>query len=478
MSFSQGHALIIGVGSHQYAANLDVPATAADAQAVAGLLCDPHFCGYPSGQVTLLQNQSATTAAVLSALDSLAQQAGPQDTVLIFYSGHGDYAVDGSYTLISHDAQFDGFQVAAGSGLPQARLLEKIRTIQAERILLIFNACHSGQISPVLGAANDLGSKNLPNTAADALLGSGSGRMIISACKEEQFSYVGPGTLTLFTQALVDALHGKDIIPRGGFINAYDVYLAIYEAISETVKDRFNAQQEPVLHVIQGVGPFAVSLFRGATATDLQASEIGQGVALQGGALRQVKPEKAQRAYQQVILQSGGITMGQNNRITINGPAIGTLEGAYIDNSRKINTAGGAYIEGDFVQGDKVSGDKISIGSISGKNVAVGAGAQIFSNPPQTGSASSARQQFNASLSALRPVLLASGIPESVRLSIESSLGIIEAQARLPHPTGAIIEMQLGNISQLLESAANTAGSARIPAEVVWQLTELARQAF
>ncbi|MGQ9483061.1 hypothetical protein [Chloroflexus sp.] len=60
MPFSNGYALIIGVGSYRHEPALDVPITVADAQAVATVLRDPQCCGYPETQVTLLANADAT----------------------------------------------------------------------------------------------------------------------------------------------------------------------------------------------------------------------------------------------------------------------------------------------------------------------------------------------------------------------------------------------------------------------------------
>ena len=91
MSFDQGHALLIGVGSHQYEKRLDVPITVADAQAVAGILRE-----------------------------------------LFYYSGHGEYGEDGNYYLVSHDARLSNRKVVAGSGVSQGELLEKMARIPAK----------------------------------------------------------------------------------------------------------------------------------------------------------------------------------------------------------------------------------------------------------------------------------------------------------------------------------------------------------
>jgi hypothetical protein len=97
MAFTRGYALIIGVGSYRFAPHLNVPITAADAEAVATALRDPRLCGYPDANVTLLANEGATRDGVLAALRTLAQRTTPADTVLLFYSGHGEYSADGTY---------------------------------------------------------------------------------------------------------------------------------------------------------------------------------------------------------------------------------------------------------------------------------------------------------------------------------------------------------------------------------------------
>jgi hypothetical protein len=255
---------------------------------------------------------------VLAALDNLAARAGPDDTVFYFHEGHGAYGTDGSYYLISHDAKISGTQVAAGTGISQQALIEKLRKLPVKRALLVFNACHSGNLSPSLDLGSAPQSKNLPETAAYALLGTGSGRIVITACREEQVSYIGDGTLSYFTQALVDGLHGKGIVPRGGAISVFDLYSYLYETVSARVKKEADDTQEPELTIIQGVGPFAVSLYRGASDTDLGLAE--QPADLSGSsAVRTVPEAKARRLAGIVnIINTTGQSGGINNQGTIN----------------------------------------------------------------------------------------------------------------------------------------------------------------
>src|SRR5690349_10860372 len=97
MPFTHGHALLIGVGTYQNTPGLNVPVTADDARAVALVLRDPRFCGYPESQVALLNDERATSAGILAALDQLASRVGLGDTVVLFYCGHGDFGEDGQY---------------------------------------------------------------------------------------------------------------------------------------------------------------------------------------------------------------------------------------------------------------------------------------------------------------------------------------------------------------------------------------------
>jgi len=87
MSFLHGYALIVGVGHYRFAPYLNVPCTVNDAEAVAKVLRDPHFCGYPPANVTLLTGEQATRDEVLTALDTLAKRTTPTDTVTAINCG-------------------------------------------------------------------------------------------------------------------------------------------------------------------------------------------------------------------------------------------------------------------------------------------------------------------------------------------------------------------------------------------------------
>jgi hypothetical protein len=277
VAFESGHALLIGVGTYHHVPEMDVPEAARDAAAVAGVLADPRSCGYPPAQVTLLRDAQATREGVLAALDALAGRTTPEDTAVVFYCGHGAFGDDGHYSLTTHDTRVAAGRVAGGTGVSQQELLARVKALPVRRALLLFNACHAGALSPTLGPSEPLEAASLPADATEALLGTGEGRVIVTACREEQVSYIGEGPLSLFTGALVDALGGKGVPNRTGYISAFDLYTASTTRSARPCGTRYGEQQEPELTVQKGVGPMAVALYRGATATGTFEAPVDRG---------------------------------------------------------------------------------------------------------------------------------------------------------------------------------------------------------
>jgi hypothetical protein len=350
MAFDKGRALVIGVGSYSEIPQANIPISVTDARAVRSVLCNPDLCGYLPERVTLLHDGKASREAILGALAALTAETAPEDTVLLYYCGHGDYGTDGNYYLTTHDTRTSGGRVVRGTGIHEAELLGKLRTVPARRLLLLFNACHSGEISPVLGTEDQeksFGDVNLPETAADALLSTGEGRIIITASRREQKSWIGSGELTLFAQALVDGLGGKGYVPNNnGYISAFALYEHMYSAIKKAA-DRLGKTQEPELTVLKGVGPFPVSLYRGAT--DLGAFNAEE-TPVQGTAVREIDPTRSARLFR-VLIQT--VTANGEGAVAVVGD--GNVVGDDIDIG-SIGSMVGSVVGRGTVQADIIVG--------------------------------------------------------------------------------------------------------------------------
>ena len=148
---------------------------------------------------------------------------------------------------------------------------------------------------------------------------------------------------------MVDGLSGKGVRNSNGFISAFSLYEHVYESVSEIVKEQITAIQEPELTVLKGVGPFAVSLFKGAsTLGDFESDESLP----EGMAVREVAAAKSERYFSQRVIQTGG--------------------GAYVGGDVKVDG-------GDFVGRDKIVHDGVSFGNVGGNvegNVIAGGDVQ------------------------------------------------------------------------------------------------------
>src|SRR6266508_6010538 len=355
MPFPNGHALLIGVGAYAHLPHWHVPTTMHDAQAVAAALRDPQYCGYPEAQVMLLSDAAADRAAVLAALDSLMARTSQDDTIFLFYSGHGHFGEDGAYYLTTHDTQLTAARrVVADTAVSQGELIARLQALPARRMLLIFHACHAGALSPTLGDDTaPVSGENLPAQLGAAILATGEGRIIVTACRENQYAYVGDGERTIFGQALVDGLQGKGTTSQRGYLSAFDLYTQLYFAVGEAVqrvpielRRRYSERQEPELTVLKGVGPFAVALYPGATT--LGSFSAPQSLA-EGMAVREVSEAYSRAMLQQISASGGGDAAGRD----IVKPR-GDYAGGNIDKR-----------QGTFVQGDQFN----LAGSFHGANV-------------------------------------------------------------------------------------------------------------
>jgi len=151
----------------------------------------------------------------------------------------------------------------------------------------------------------------------DALLSSGEGRIIITACRAEQKSWIGNGKLSIYTQALVDSLSGGGYVPNNnGYIGAFGLYEHLYAAVKEAA-EALGKVQEPVLTVLKGVGPFPVALYRGATDLGTFGAEE---TLPQEAPVRRVDPARSARMFAQKI-KNVAVTASGERAVAIGGNA-------------------------------------------------------------------------------------------------------------------------------------------------------------
>jgi hypothetical protein len=203
-------AVVIGVSRHTDS-RLNLRFAERDAAAMRDFFLDPKRGGVPPGNLLYLVNESATVAAVRSALNTFLQKPGPQDLVLIYFAGHGAPDVRRPQNLYLVTSETD-LSNMGGSAVPMSDIQGAYeRTIQG-RVLTLVDACHSAGVTT--------GLQNLSNQSWTRL-GYADGRAVITASEVNQFSLEseqwggGHGAFTYFVlqglDGAADANHDLQI---------------------------------------------------------------------------------------------------------------------------------------------------------------------------------------------------------------------------------------------------------------------------
>ena len=160
-----------------------------------------------------------TTQGIRRALVKALKRAGPDDLLLIYFSGHGVIGNDGRLYLAADDSQAEVHMTM----LPFAEVAGGIRFDDCERSIIILDCCFSGSAGQELkgddiisvvkseGYEPKIECKGaVPPEAFDEGT-CGKGRFLMTACSSFELARgdqsVGMG---VFTKALVDGLTGSD----------------------------------------------------------------------------------------------------------------------------------------------------------------------------------------------------------------------------------------------------------------------------
>lgn len=250
--FTHGYAVVVGVG-------YDLPATVRDARALAELLHNPGRCAYPQNQVQLLTEQQATRQHVLAALETLAQQTSrdPDSTAVVFFSGHGINKP--AFHLMPY-----GYDVhdLAGTAISEDAFTERLRAVQAKKLLVLIDSCHAGGQGDVKAVPElqNVPKAPLPTRAVEALKES-HGRVFIASSRADEVSYTGVPYST-FTGALLEGFAGYGAFEKDGYARIMDI--AMY--VSRMVPNRQQDRQHPIIKLSNLRDNFAVAYYAGGDA--------------------------------------------------------------------------------------------------------------------------------------------------------------------------------------------------------------------
>lgn len=267
--FATGYAVVIGVANYSNVRPPLPEAVQNDARDVATILTSDAYCGYEPRNVHVLLDDDATLARIRAALDSVSQASGPNDSVVIFFSGHGALLggpSDPESALLP--VECDARRLDSTS-LSETEFSSALRRISAQRLLVLIDACHSGGAgsfkSREAGESLALGysEKSLANLAQ------GSGRVLIASSRASETSLVLRNARnSVFTSQLLDALRGRARTSGDGVIRVFE----IFNHVSQMVKRAVPGRQHPIFKASDLEDNFPVALDRGGSKSDASAA--------------------------------------------------------------------------------------------------------------------------------------------------------------------------------------------------------------
>lgn len=251
-------ALIVGINAYKYVPALETAVR--DATAVRDVLIERY--GFKTEHVTVLLNEQASREGIEEALYRLGKQAGPNDSVFIYYAGHGQVDLEsqrGFWVPVEGKAQ------SPSTFISNALIRDEIASMKAKHVYFVADSCFSGTLFAK--------SRSLPplNDKFFARLYANKSRWGLTSGQNEPVADQGKNGHSMFAYFFVKLLKEND--------EPYLVPSHIYDQIAPLVGR--NAEQQPRSEPLQGAGDEGGQfVFRLASASGSPVSQppsAGQG---------------------------------------------------------------------------------------------------------------------------------------------------------------------------------------------------------
>jgi truncated hemoglobin YjbI len=212
---SESRAVLIGVSDYDHPEFPPIRAARNSLQAMRALLADPALCGWPPGQVTVIENP-ASAADLADQVADLAEST--TGVLLLYYVGHGALSPRGELCLTVTSTRPSRPKFG---GLAWENVAEILRVCPARARLVILDCCFAGQAIEALSGDGDPGLADIAHV---------EGVYTLTATTRNRTAHVPPadqqGTAcTSFTGELRDLIRsgipGKP--PRLTFSDIYPV---------------------------------------------------------------------------------------------------------------------------------------------------------------------------------------------------------------------------------------------------------------
>jgi tetratricopeptide (TPR) repeat protein len=212
----QTYALLVGISKYAKP-ELSLQFADADASVFGKLLESPLGGGVPGGNIMLLTDEKATTAAVRNGFqDFLKRRAGKSDTVVILIAGHGTVEVPGSKSafILTYDSDPQDLKSTA-LAVDELQSLFEEQLAKVGRVLLFVDVCKAGTVGTIHNTTVSSNVQQLGDIQGD-LFG-------LLASRPREVSLEGPefgGGHGVFSYFVIKGLEGAADANKDGVVDA------------------------------------------------------------------------------------------------------------------------------------------------------------------------------------------------------------------------------------------------------------------
>ena len=232
-------AILIGVSTYEDDQGIgSLKYCVADVRLIYEVLTGP-LGGFARQNVLVMTDDAATAmhrptySNLVTMIPRWLEDVGPEDDVLIAFSGHG-LEEGGECYLLPRDAKRGNLRLTSLS-CPQIR--EWLESCRAKRKVLILDACHSGAGKAVAAMGGDMRRE----------IQTGRGFLRLASCdthqKSNEDNALGHG---VFTHFLVTALRGKGDLDGDGRVGAAETYRYVARGVSRWAREH-GLRQDPLM---------------------------------------------------------------------------------------------------------------------------------------------------------------------------------------------------------------------------------------
>jgi WD40 repeat protein len=232
---------LVSVGVSAYRNPLyNIGYAAADARSIAHVLDAQQGGLYERVHETVLGDRQATAQNIRAALKAL-KQAKPDDTIMVFLSGHG--VQTGGKTYFAPWGVF--VNDIPGTCLEWREIVGSLSGLYAKK-LLFTDACHSGA---------KLGARQATSAQLAEAVRRESGIVMLASSQSDEFSYEDKEVKQgIFSLALAEAFSGKADVDGDGNVTLPEIAIYVPKRVSESTK----GLQNPQLVLVQDFNPQTV----------------------------------------------------------------------------------------------------------------------------------------------------------------------------------------------------------------------------